>query len=101
MARQLDSIDIAILTRINDLAARYGVKPYEFVATLDHSLEVSGMGVKFVVPGETGPRQEAKVKKMLESIGVDDMGVLKGGEKAVIDAIDAAFNVAPKPHGRS
>lgn len=108
MPRQLDNIDIAILTKLNELADRYGVKPYEFIATLDHSSEVRYMGVRFVVPAETDPRQETKIKRMLKSLGADlepgvpDLrGVLKGGEIAVLKAIDAALSVAPKSHSRT
>src|SRR6059058_5400318 len=96
MLDNLDNNDIAVLTRINELAARYGLKPYHFVATLDNSREVDGLGVRFVVPAETDVPHEAKVKKMMHSLGVDPHGILKGGEIAVIDAIDAALQRAPR-----
>lgn len=108
MTGSLDNINIAILIKLNELADRYGVKPYEFVATFDHSPEMQYMGVHFVVPGETDSRQETKIKKLLKSLGVEIesgvpevKGILKGGEIAVLKAIDAALSVAPKPHRRS
>ena len=29
----LDNVDVAVLTKVNELAERYGLKPYDFVAT--------------------------------------------------------------------
>ncbi len=96
----MDNIDVATLTRVNDLAQAYGVKPYEFVATISKSLDMEGHGLAFQIPGETNKKQRAKVEQMLQSIGVDDKGILKGGEIAVIDALDAALQRAPKSRSR-
>lgn len=96
----MDNIDVATLTKVNDLAKAYGVKPYEFVAAISKSLDMRGHGLTFQIPGETSNQQRAKVEQMLKSIGVDDKGVLKGGEIAVIDALDGALERAPKPRSR-
>ena len=92
----MDNIDFAILSSIQELGARYGVKPYDFIATLDHSHEATGMGVKFVIPAETSEPQGARVRKMLQAIGVNEDGILQGGEKVVIDALEQALHTAPK-----
>jgi hypothetical protein len=96
-----DNITHAVLTKINDLASRYGLKSYHFVASVDNSLEMDGLGVKFVIPGDTGAREEANVKRMLDSLGVGANGVLKGGEIVAIDALDNALHVAPRPLPRA
>ena len=32
----MDNQEFAILTKMNDLAERYGIKPYDFLATITH-----------------------------------------------------------------
>ena len=54
------------------------------------------MGVKFEIPVETSESQEARVREMLQIIGVDGDRVLKGGEIAVIDTLDNALEMAPR-----
>jgi hypothetical protein len=98
----IDSIDFAILSRIQQLSERFGLKPYDFVATLDHDKNVPNlaMGVKFENVAD-GPEPEKRVKQMFNAIGVDEGGgVLQGGEKKVIDALDNALSIAPKPRTR-
>jgi hypothetical protein len=100
MSDGIDNIEIAVLTKLNELAARFGLKPYHFIATLESSSEMNGLGVRFVVPAETGQTQEKLVRKMIATLGADPRGVLTGGEIAVIDALDRAVGVAPKPRSR-
>ncbi len=97
----MDNIDFAVLSKIQDLGNRFGIKAYEFIATLDHSTAVTGMGVKFEIATETSEPQAARARGMLDAIGVDKNGVLKGGEIAVIDALDAALLKAPKPRANT
>jgi hypothetical protein len=92
----MDNIDIAILSRLDQLSERHGLKPYDYVATLDNGAAMLGCGLIFKIPGETSNKQRAKVQNMLNALGVDKEGVLKGGEKAVIDAIDHALGIAPR-----
>jgi hypothetical protein len=97
-----DNIDFAVLSRIQELSERFGLKPYDFTATLDHSQNIvtSGMGVKFQNMAD-GPGPEKRVKQMFKAIGIsEDSGVLQGGEKKVIDALDHALSIAPKPRTR-
>ena len=96
MGRRMDNIDFAVLSKIQELTNRFGIRPYDFIATLDHSPEVGGMGVKFEIPVETSESQEARVREMLQIIGVDGDRVLKGGEIAVIDTLDNALEMAPR-----
>ncbi len=96
----MDNIDVAILTRVNELALCHGVKPYEFIATLSNDPDTDFYGVAFQIPGETSDEQRAKVRRMLSSLGVDDAGILKGGEITVINALDSAIQGAPKPRSR-
>jgi|HubBroStandDraft_1064217.scaffolds.fasta_scaffold1133148_1 hypothetical protein len=92
----MDNIDIAILHRLNDLADRYGIKPYEFVASLERSRGSDGCAVTFAIPGETRAAQMQRVRQMYSSLGVDGNGTLGGGEIVILDAIDHALQIAPK-----
>lgn len=97
-----DNIDFAVLSRIQELSERFGLKPYDFIATLDHSKSASNlaMGIKFENMAD-GPEPEKRVKQMFNALGMDESGgVLQGGEKKVIDALDHALSVAPKPRTR-
>jgi hypothetical protein len=91
----LDNLDVAILSKINDLADSCEVKPYEFLGTLDRSKKVSGCGVIFTIPAETSPEQQRKVQDMIDALGADKSGVLGGGEIAVVNAIDNALQRRP------
>lgn len=101
----MDSVDFAVLTKVQDLTERFGLKPYEVLATLDHSHQEPsvGMGVKFEVitdHAKTRPevdRIEKRAAEMLKTLGVENGAILGGGEKAVLDALDAALQKAPKP----
>jgi hypothetical protein len=75
----VDNIDVAILMRVNELAERHGVKPYEFIATMNQGTD--GCRMTFEIPAETVSQQD---------------GVLSGGESAIIDTLDSALRRAPK-----
>jgi hypothetical protein len=95
-----DNIEVAVLSKLNELASRHGIKPYHFIATLKTGPNVNGMAIVFVVPSETSAREASAVTKMFDTLRVEN-GVLKGGEVAIIDALDKALAVAPKHVGRS
>ena len=100
----MDSIDFAVLTKVQDLVERFGLRPYDIVATLDHSMDepVVGMGVRFQIMADDArtnaehTRIERQGKKLLDSLGIANGGTLGGGEIAVIDALDAALHKSPK-----
>ena len=96
----MDNIDFAVLSKIQDLGSRFGLKAYHFIATLDHSGATSGLSVTFEMPSETDDPERKRVNAMLKTIGVDKDDVLKGGEIAIINALDAALLKAPKPRVR-
>lgn len=92
----MDNIDFAVLDRLDQLAARYGIKPYDFVATLDHSRIAGGMGLTFVVPAETSHEAASRVNAMLKGLGVRTDSRLGGGERHLIDVLDSALLNAPR-----
>jgi hypothetical protein len=102
----LDNIDIAILTKVNALAVRHGLKPYDFVAVY-RTQEVKSTGVTewvldFELPASGNALREDRYNAMLASLGVahGNDPVLVGSVEKIIDALDNALQLASRPHGR-
>ena len=99
----LDNIEIAILTRLNALAERHGLKPYDFVATVHSSSEPeeAALTLRFEVFAHGSQLRVERFDRMLADLGAvhGDEAVLAGDAAHVIDALDAALDRAPKPRG--
>ncbi len=96
----LDNIDVAILTKLNDLSERYGLKAYDFIATVQPDPDNGKTMLCFEVPAQGNMLKEERFDKMLKAIGVDEDGNLKGTPTHVIDALEDAIHIAPKTHPR-
>jgi hypothetical protein len=93
----IDNVDVAVFTRLNELAERHGFKPYEFIAGFrPEKGEGTGYVLAFEVPPQ-GEAREQRFDKMLDDIGVDDGGAMKGSPKEIFDALDNALLLAPRP----
>jgi hypothetical protein len=95
-----DNITTAIYTKLNELAARHGLKVYDFVATFR-----SGPGDKDALLFEDHPRDDTlKLKgydKMVRALGIpNDSAALIGSAEQIIDALDSALQRAPRPPAR-
>lgn len=86
----MSHIEIAVLLRVNELAARYGVKPYDFTTTCGYN--ESG---EITLSYDAICGNKKRVMSMIQSTGAID-GELKGNEIAIIDALDAAIRKAPR-----
>lgn len=100
----MDIIDLAIYARLNDLADRHGLKPYDFVAVFRHD-ESAGIGqykLDFELPASGNALREARFDTMLNDLGIVQGydAVLRGDCESIIDALEAAMAVAPRPRGR-
>ncbi len=97
----LDNQDVAVLSRVNELAERHGLKPYDFVAT--SKVEEDGGRIthvlEFEVPARGNALREERFNRMLKDIGIvpSDRAVLKGDTATIIDALDNALQLAPRP----
>ncbi|HEY1270435.1 MAG TPA: hypothetical protein VH575_24375 [Gemmataceae bacterium] len=97
----LDNQDVAVLSRVNELAERHGLKPYDFVAT--SKLEEDDTGImhvlEFEVPARGNALREERFDRMLRDIGIvqGDRAVLRGDTATIIDALDNALQLAPRP----
>ena len=99
----LDNNDVAILTKVNDLAERHGIKPYDFVASVRDSAAdgTSETILAFEVVPNSNTGKQAQFFKMLDSIGAGQKtGRLEGTAKHIINALDHALHVAPKKRPR-
>jgi hypothetical protein len=100
----LDNVDVAIMTKVNNLAELHGLKPYDFVATLNSTIDEKTYActyqLAFEVPAQGNGLREGRFDKMLADIGVPDSGELIGSANKVVDALDHALTIAPKPRSR-
>jgi hypothetical protein len=99
MQAMIDNLDVAILTKVNDLAERHGFVPTDFVATIQD--DDAG---RTVLAYETAPDadrdKERRFDAMLDSIGVSKDGTLVGASEEIYAALTAALAKAPKPRVR-
>lgn len=92
----LDNQDVAVLTKLNDLAERRGLKTYDFVAVMKR--EKDSYVLDFELPASGNALREERFDKMLKDLGivVDDRAALKGETSDLIDAIDKAIAMSPR-----
>jgi hypothetical protein len=101
----IDNVDVAVLTKVNELAARFGFKPYDFVATFKAE-ERSGGGLDwqlhYEMPASGNALREERFDKMLNTLGIRDeqSAMLSGSVASIVDALDDALEKAPRPRGR-
>jgi hypothetical protein len=95
-----DNQDVAVLSRVNELAERHGLKPYDFVAT--SKLEEDDTGIthvlEFEVPARGNALREERFDRMLKDLGIvqGDRAVLRADTATIIDALDNALQLAPR-----
>ena len=94
----MENLSVAVMTAVNELAGRHGIKPYEFVAVLDTKLDhPTDIELRF----ESTPDQNVPAfDRMLEDLGVphagDDMPRLRGSEETIYRSLERALEKAPK-----
>jgi hypothetical protein len=101
MKSVIDNRKVAVLTRVNELAERHGLKPCDFVATF--RVEENAQGIRSVLQYEApvlgNALREAHYDRMLKDIGIfpdSRAGVLKGETAAILKALDNALILAPR-----
>jgi hypothetical protein len=91
----------AILRKLNDLVARYGLELTDFAATIHPDVETGQYTL--CIETLTGGLWlcESSFEQMLIMIGADlATGTLKGTATEIIDSLDAALRLAPCSHLR-
>lgn len=95
----MNNIDVAILHKVNKLAERYGVPPYEFTATYGYHDDEALMALTFH-PDTASPETFAKFEQMMAALEHRNYQML-GDDQTIYDALADALKRAPKRHGRS
>jgi hypothetical protein len=104
----MDNVEIAILSRVNELANRYGLKPYDFLASLKYDLDTQRSTLGFVCDfvggkaSEQGSSIGLRFTQMLVGLGITNgPRELIAEDKTIIDTLDQALQAAPKlPHNK-
>lgn len=93
----IDNITIAVLTKINQLAERYGLKPCDFVAEYHPSANSHESELCFTVAPQTESKQKI-LESIMDALGVNEGGALSATDQSIIDALDNAIRRAPRSH---
>jgi hypothetical protein len=97
----IDNQDVAVFTRVNDLAERHGLKPYDFVAIFTREKDSKGgiYALNYETPAYGNVLRVERFEKMLKDIGIvlGDEAALRGDTATIIDALDNALEIAPRP----
>jgi hypothetical protein len=93
----IDNITVAVLTKVNHLAERYGLKPYDFVAEYHPSASADESELCFTVAPQSESKQKI-LENLMDALGVNKDGTLSGTDQTIIDALDNAVRRAPKSH---
>jgi hypothetical protein len=91
----IENITVAVLTKVNQLAEQYGLKPYDFVAEYHPSANSDESELCFTV----APKSESKqriLENIMDALGFNDEGALVATDEVIIDALDNAMRRAPK-----
>lgn len=96
----MDNQDVAVLTKLNELAERRGLKPYDFVAVVKS--EGDSYALDFELPASGDALREERYEKMMRDLGivVDDRAALEGQMSDIIDALDKAIALSPRNRTR-
>ncbi|MBX9581872.1 MAG: hypothetical protein K2X87_16330 [Gemmataceae bacterium] len=97
----LDNCEIAVLTKLNELAERRGFKPYDFVATYRRDDAAGRYVLEFEVPASGNAVREERFAKMVLDLGMvdPDRAALSGSAETIIDALDRAIGLSPRRPG--
>lgn len=98
--------------RVNELASRYGLEPYDFVAVykeetapnpaLGGKLDATGLSELSYPILPSNPSKLERFELMLETLGVsNDSGAMIGSDEQIVKALNKALEVAPRNRARA
>lgn len=95
-----DSATIAIYTKFNELAERYGIKHRDFVALVRAGEDREALEIEWQ-PHQGTNLIEQSFDRMLRSTGFpENSTILTGQDYEIIEALDRALQLAPKRRSR-
>lgn len=112
MQEMNNNVNIAIMMKVNELASRYGLEPYDFLAVLQYErVPDPALGGELDVTGrselryEISPSTPSKLERfelMLETLGAsNETGLLVGEDEQIIKALNRALEIAPRARSRT
>jgi len=112
MQEMSNNVNIAIMMKVNELASRYGLEPYDFLAVLHYEkvpnpalggeLDMTGRSVLCYETLPDNPSQLERFELMLETLGAsNETGLLIGEDEKIIKALNHALEVAPRTRERT
>ncbi|KAB2958400.1 MAG: hypothetical protein F9K13_13720 [Candidatus Methylomirabilis oxygeniifera] len=98
----IDNVSIGIMTVLNMLLQRYGIKPGEVVATLERTQEGGEYSLHFCLPEKE--QLTEPFDRLMSALGLPkDSTDLEGPGDALYDRLESALDRAPRkrtPPGR-
>lgn len=91
----LDNTTVAILTKLNELAERHGLKPFEFTATYRVLESPEFSRLDFETAPDT-PEKQASMDRIMAAIGMPEDGSLRGTGEEIYNALEIALQHAPR-----
>ncbi|MBX3357430.1 MAG: hypothetical protein KF745_03290 [Phycisphaeraceae bacterium] len=93
--RVLGNVEVAILTKLNELAERHGLSPLDIAAEF-HGQDEKSKLVFYTLPQEAVPLE--RFERMMQGLGITDRETLHitGTEQQVYDTIQWAIEKAPR-----
>jgi hypothetical protein len=79
------------MIKLNELASRRGIKPYEFDAFMKQDESAHYCSIWFGSASGLHPDRKKQVQKMFESLGVEDHHTLNILRANILDTIDRAM----------
>jgi len=93
----VNNCESAILDKVNELAERWGIKPYDFIATVGKDADGHNMVLTFESQADATHHMLDSFCKMLVDLHVpDDDNRLVGSGEGIYKAIEHALECAPK-----
>lgn len=99
---RIDNYHLAVMTAVNELAGRHGLKPYEFSADVRSARDVKEPPIILNFDDPPSGRGGG-YSRMISALGLSldsDPLQLSGTEQHVWDTIQAALARAPRPRTR-
>jgi hypothetical protein len=97
----LNNVDVAIMSKVGELALRFGLNPCSFLATVQLSDSGSVLRYEAPPPADT---DALKFSAMLVALGISTASSaplqIVASDEDLYNAIQAAIDLAPKQRGR-
>lgn len=95
-----DNFHVAVMQKVNELAGRWGIKPYNFVATFEQSDKEMASVLAFdnSFMNSATAEELKKYSNMLTDLGIYQHAEkrLVGSDETIYEALEKALKFAPK-----